>query len=281
MPLLLDGALRSAELEARFDGALLVSLRHRGDELLAGLPRRGHATRGVPLLHPWANRLAAPEYRAAGRAVVVPDGTPRDDRGLPIHGVVRDDWEVSADGATHRATLREGAHPAFPFPHAVEVRTTLHGPALTITTTMVATGEDAVPVAFGFHPYLRIPGLPRERWLVELPAMDHLALDRDQIPAGAARRVPSRTGLLRAHAFDDGFAGVAPGATFAVQGGDRRIEVSFDAGFPCAQVFAPPEHDLVCFEPMVAPANALRSGDRLPLLAPGDTYTARFAVAVR
>jgi galactose mutarotase-like enzyme len=31
---------------------------------------------------------------------------------------------------------------------------------------------------------------------------------------------------------------------------------------------------------MAAPTNALNSGDRLPLVAPGERYTARFAITV-
>jgi aldose 1-epimerase len=62
---------------------------------------------------------------------------------------------------------------------------------------------------------------------------------------------------------------------FAVEGGGRRIEVAFEHGFPVAQVFAPAARDVVCFEPMTAPANALVTGAFE--LAP---YTATFAVSV-
>ena len=47
---------------------------------------------------------------------------------------------------------------------------------------------------------------------------------------------------------------------FALSGGDRRIEVHFDEGYPAAQVFAPGDDDVVCFEPMAAPTDALRRG---------------------
>ena len=39
-----------------------------------------------------------------------------------------------------------------------------------------------------------------------------------------------------------------------------------------AQVFAPPDIDVVCFEPMTAPANALRTGEGLPFAYPGAPY---------
>src|SRR5262249_45422199 len=67
-----------------------------GDELLDR--RRGvrayaeqGKTMGVPLLYPWANRLEGFGYRAAGKEVALSDEDariPRDDNGLPIHGVL-------------------------------------------------------------------------------------------------------------------------------------------------------------------------------------------------
>ena len=64
-------------------------------------------------------------------------------------------------------------------------------------------------------------------------------------------------------------------------GGDRRIELAFLAGYPYAQVFAPSEDDVIAFEPMTAPTNALVDGGaELPVLAPGESYQARFAITL-
>jgi galactose mutarotase-like enzyme len=55
-------------------GMLGASLQHRGEEILRrvddldGAAAKG-STAGIPLLHPWANRLSGPRYRAAGRAL--------------------------------------------------------------------------------------------------------------------------------------------------------------------------------------------------------------------
>ena len=54
---------------------------------------------------------------------------------------------------------------------------------------------------------------------------------------------------------------MAEPARFAVTAGDRRIELELPEGYPCAQVYAPLGGQFICFEPMTAPANALRSGD--------------------
>jgi aldose 1-epimerase len=76
---------------------LCCSLERHGVEFLylgAGVDayaERG-ITMGIPLLHPWANRLAAFEYEAAGKHVRLQRGAspiPTDEAGLPIHGCFR------------------------------------------------------------------------------------------------------------------------------------------------------------------------------------------------
>jgi aldose 1-epimerase len=289
----------SAHLDATFvpaAGMVGASLRDGGEELLGrGLGvhcyARGGTTMGIPLLHPWANRLAFDGYRVNGTAVRLDPSSPlvqRDDHGLPIHGLLNGSprWRRTSapDGWGLSAELDFGAHPdllaAFPFPHRLRLDVALRRRTLTVRTTMTATGDVAVPVAFGFHPYLRLPDVARERWHVELPAMRHLELDANSIPTGASRAMPAQAGRLGTRTFDDGYVDVPPGAAFVLSGGTRRIVVRFDEGYPAAQVFAPTASDVICFEPMTAPANALGTGERLALVAPGARYTATFSIAV-
>ena len=70
--------------------------------------------------------------------------------------------------------------------------------------------------------------------------------------------------------FDDAYVAPPDGAPFVLEGGGRRIELAFLSGYPYAQVFAPAEDDVIAFEPMTAPTNALvDGGDALPFVAPG------------
>ena len=289
--------LSAGDLEARFAaGANMVgcSLRHRGAELLGlrdGIEAylaRGK-TFGIPLLHPWANRLGAWRYAVAGRDVDL-EGSPlvrADEHALPIHGALPAgaDWRVV--DTTREALWAEldwaadvGRMAIFPFAHTVELRAVVDGGALTVETTIVASGDEPVPLSFGFHPYLAPPGAPREHWEVELPALAHLALDDRGLPTGAREPSPAQRLALGDRAFDDAFALEAPSARFAVSDGERRIEVTFEHGFPYAQVFAPPGQALICFEPMTAPADALRTHDGLRCVAPGERASAAFAVRV-
>ncbi len=285
-----------AQLEATFlpgAGMLCSSLRHRGEELLA--QNRGveayveHGkTMGIPLLYPWANRLAAFDYTVAGHSVAVPHDTTRvalDNRGLPIHGVIggRMAWEpTAAQTLTALLSWSESRHElfeVFPFRHDLHYEARLEGGRLEIAVTVHASGQDTVPVAFGFHPYLSLPDSPRERWRVELPAMRTLQLDEHQIPVGPGEELSSQAFELAEREFDDGFDAVPAHARFVVEAAGRRLELELLEGYPCAQVYAPRPGEFICFEPMTAPANALRSGDHLRLLAPGESCCARFAVS--
>ena len=265
------------------------SLRHEGEELLTqrdgleGYVRTGRWM-GVPLLHPWANRLAAWDYEALGRRVdlepLAVEEVVRDRKtGLPIHGVLPREWAVvEQDPARMVAELAWGEDPAFPFAHRMRIEAELSERALRIAATLEAL-EGEVPVAFGWHPWLSPPGAARADYAVELPAMRRLELDARHLPTGASVRVDSFAGTLPDHELDDAFDELPDGARFAVTAGGRRIAMTFDAGYPCAQVFAPPDKDLICFEPMTAPGDALRTGE-FPVAAPGRPYRAAFTIAV-
>jgi aldose 1-epimerase len=285
------------ELVARFAsgvGMVGCSLRHRGEELLGlsgGLPaylERG-ATFGIPLLYPWANRLGGWSYEAAGRTVVLDRDSPLlhgEEHCLPIHGALAatSDWTVTGHRADSLAAeLDFAAHPdllaVFPFPHTLALDVRLRGGELRITTSVTA-GPQPVPLAFGFHPYLSPPGEDRAGWRVELPARNELALDERRLPTGESRAVAADRFELGDRTFDDLFALPAPPARFAVSGGGRRVTVEMTAGYPFAQVFAPPDQPVICFEPMTAPIDALRSHDGLRTVAPGTTHRATFRIVV-
>jgi aldose 1-epimerase len=65
-----------------------------------------------------------------------------------------------------------------------------------------------------------------------------------------------------------------------LDGGGRRVSVTFEDGYEYGQVYAPEGQALICFEPMTAPTNALRSGTGLRRIPPGDTFAAAFSIAV-
>ena len=259
-----------------------ASLVHSGDELLGqrkGLEEyaRSGATMGIPLLHPWANRLGGLAYSFAGHDVRIDPADVRlEEHGLPNHGLpaaVRD-WEETEVGERRLVAGRDvRGLAAFPFDHRIEVAAELDERRLTLTTSLTA-GPEPVPICFGHHPYLRLPGVPRAEWNVELPVAERLVLDERQVPTGARVPAGDLDGPLGARTFDDAFT--PAGDTFAVSGGGHRIEVVLERGYRFAQVYAPAGLDVVCFEPMTAAPDALRHSP--DAVAPGETFTARFSV---
>jgi galactose mutarotase-like enzyme len=276
--------LASEDLTATFApdvGMVGCSLRHRGEELLGqrgGLEKYAEtgSSFGIPFLHPWANRLD----REVDSPLVR-----RDPHGLPIHGLLTASpfWEViSTDAARLSAGLDFAAHEelmrGFPFAHELRVDVELAGPRLTVVTSVHASGGAAVPISFGWHPYLTLPGVPRAEWQVELPVRRRADLDDRGIPTGGSEAVTIEPGQLGEAGYDDLFPEIED-QVFVLEGGGRRIELAFEEGYPVAQVYAPPDQDFICFEPMTAPTNALVSGDGLQFAQPGETFSARFSIS--
>jgi len=287
----------SSDLTATFvpsAGMVCTSLSDGGVELLG--QRRGlqaylrtGKTMGIPILYPWANRLSANGYGVDGGAVTLTPGVGgvrSDEHGLVIHGVLAayPGWLVKHAENRLTADLDYGGQPrlltSFPFPHVVTLDIALANRALSIDTTVTPTTAASVPLCFGFHPYLTIPGVPRSQWQLETPALRHLPVDNWGIPTGATENWPAMSGELGDKTFDDGFDEVPQGSMFALSGGDRRIEVIFDNGYPAAQIFAPHNDDVVGIEPMTAPTNALRKGG-YSTAVPGRPASAKFTIRVR
>ena len=168
----------------------------------------------------------------------------------------------------------------FPYPHRLRVQAMLTDDALEIRTTLLALGRRPVPIAFGYHPYLRLPGESRSTVEIEVPAPTRLLLDERQIPTGEREPATVAPGPLAERTFDDGFADVADGTAFVVRGASRTVTVAFLEGYSFAQVYAPEGSDFICYEPMTAPTNAIASGDSLTRVRPGDAYTAAFRIGV-
>jgi aldose 1-epimerase len=287
--------LVAGELEAVFlpgRGMLGVSFKHRGEELLRRLENLEAAaakgsTAGIPLLYPWANRLARSRYRVAGREVKFDPSLPIlhcDEHGLPIHGVkwALLAWDVIATTRDRLTARLEWTRPellaVFPFRHKVEMTATLLPESLTIETAVIA--GDPVPVSFGFHPYFGIPNRPRAQWRLELPAMRKLVLDDRGIPTGKEESFDRLDTLLGELDLDAGFIVLDERPKFSLSGGGRRITVEFLENYRYAQVFAPKGKDFVALEPMTAGTSALTSGQGLRVIESGREFHAAFRIRI-
>lgn len=252
---------------------------------------RDWATTGIPLLHPWANRLGGDRLQGTAHPTVTDSSLiPRDRRGLPIHGInlAGGGWRVIEAVADSRAARVAAAMDfsdperlaLFPFAHRVIVTATLADRMLTIETAVEATGDVAVPISFGWHPYFQVPDVPRSAWRVSLPQGRRESLDERMLPIGDSVPFGPIDGALGEATFDDLFSIPGGRPCFRVGGGGHRVEVTFGPEYEWAQVYAPADGALIAFEPMTAPGNAMITGRGLRWIVPGESFHAEYAVRI-
>jgi aldose 1-epimerase len=162
---------------------------------------------------------------------------------------------------------------------------------LRVTTEIRNTGVRAVPVTFGWHPYLHLPGVPRSDLAVVLPDRERLEVDGRRLPTGETRHEAAATVPLgrgdRTVIFDDCYR-LTGGGVLAVRGPRAAVEVELDERYGYGQVYAPapdawdpdgPASAVVALEPMTAPVDALVSGDHR-VVPPGERDSATFVIRV-
>lgn len=274
-------------------GMLGASLKFKGIELLRQIQDLDVAavkgsTAGIPFMHPWANRIDGMKYTVAGKQVTLDARSSLlhfDGNGLPIHGVPwsKLPWQiVAATPSSIRASLEWSSSDLlaiFPFPHRVEMLTKLDCEGLQIEVTLLAGEVGPVPVSFGFHPYFGLSGAPRDSWRLTMPGMQRLSLDARCIPTGDRSQYPAFDHLLAGHSFDDGFAIEGEGESFQLEGGGLRLRVTFENGYPYAQIYAPTGKEFIAIEPMTAPIDALHNGDGLQIVRANESFRASFRVS--
>jgi aldose 1-epimerase len=255
---------------------------------------------GVPFLAPWANRLDQDAFYANGRKYALNTdlgNVRRDPNQKPIHGLLLFSpyWKVvklEADDKSARATsrLEYWRYPdlmaQFPFAHAIEMTYRLSGGALEVETLVENHASEPMPVGVGYHPYFQVPDTPRDQCKVHVAARDHLELSPMLIPTG--RRTPASLPdpvSLATTQLDDVFADLVRGhdnrAEFWVEGGGKRVSVTYGPKYTVAVIYAPPGKDFICFEPMSAITNAFNLAHagiykELQSIPPGGTWRESF-----
>ena len=259
-----------------------LSLSHQGVESLhpggrvAGYAARG-TTVGIPLVHPWANRLNGVGCRVEGRQMARPRGEtiPLDGHGLSIPTAmpVLMRWEPVRRGRGALTGVLRWSSPRqlrlFPFPHGLTVEATVEAEGLTIAATLMPIGEESVPVSFGYP------------WQVTLGGRSRLLPEATMASTGGREPLTVRPFRLGERDLDVGFGSLAAAAQFEVESGEVTVTVEFLERYPNAQLYAPAGEDFIRLEPMPAATRALVSGDgRTREVAPGGQFRAAFRISI-
>lgn len=244
---------------------------------------------GAPLI-PWPNRLEDGRYRFDGVDHQVALTEP--ELHNAIHGLLRwRPWEVLRhDEAQVTMGARLLPMQGYPFSLAVEVEYTLGAGGLRVATTAVNRGSDPCPYGAGQHPYLSPGSGLVDACTLQLEAATRIVTGEErQLPTGIepveGTAYDFRTArLLGTQAIDFAFTDLArdgDGRAWARLAGPdgRTAELWVDERHPFVEIFtgdtlAPDRRRRgLGAEPMTCPPNALRSGDGIIRLEPGQSVT--------
>jgi aldose 1-epimerase len=236
---------------------------------------------GIPFLAPWANRMDEDGFWANGKKYSFDlslGNVRKDGKGLPIHGTLGTTslWritDIGADKASAHVTskLEFWKYPDFmaqwPFAHEYEMTYRLADGELEVKTTVRNLSSDSMPLAVGYHPYYKIPDIPRDQWVLRLPARKAVVTDNRLIPTGEFKPIDLPNPLpLKDRTLDDGFADLERDATgrahFSIESGDKQIELVFGPKYPVVVIWEPASppgqtFSFICIEPMTGVTNAI------------------------
>ena len=275
-------------------GAALRSYSVAGVELLDGFGREemSQSGRGQVLI-PWPNRVEQGSYEFGGERHQLALNEP--ERGNAIHGLVRwVGWTV-AEREPHRVVMAHELRPqpGYPFALTLAVEYMLAHDGLRVRTTATNTGPKRCPFGSGAHPYLRAGPSTVDEVVLTLPASTVLRANQNGIPIGSGPvdgtvydfRAPRAIGdTVLDHAFTDlerGDDGIARVQLRDAAGGGLDLWV--DRTYPYVMVFTgDPLPDVnrrsLAVEPMTCPPNALRTGEAVITLEPGEALTSAWGI---
>jgi aldose 1-epimerase len=234
----------------------------------------------IPFLAPWANRIDGNGFFANGRRYEFNLGLGNVSKtGLPIHGMLSTSnlWKVTDVGADARSAhvtckLEFWRNPnlmaQWPFAHEYEMTYRLSEGTLEVNVVITNLSSDPMPVAIGFHPYFRIPDIPRDDWTVRMPVRKAVVADDRRVPTGEFKPYDLPNPLpLKGRTLDDGFTDLERGADgkarFLIESGGKAVEVAFGPKYQVAVVWEPgprpgqPPMEFVCIEPMASITNGI------------------------
>lgn len=251
------------------------------------------------VLAPWPNRLGDGRYTFDGVTYQLPVTEP--ERGTALHGLVQ--WErftVGGRTTTPEHDEVELVHDLVPrhgYPFALQLVVTyrLDVAGLTVTTHATNVGRVRAPFGLGFHPWLSTRGAAVDACVLHLDAATRVVPDDRLLPAGT-EPVSGATDLrtpapLAGRSFDDAWTDVARDeqgrthATWRTPDG-RTTHVWADAAFGVWQVCTgdaiprPWRRTAVAVEPMTCAADALRTGEDLVVIAPGESFACSWGLTL-
>jgi galactose mutarotase-like enzyme len=284
-------SLGSTDLRAEIDplGAQLSTLRDGAGRDLQWDGDPSVWTGRAPVLFPIVGALAGGNYRLDSTLYR-----------LSRHGFARgrmfDVVESAAAAAAFRLRADAATLETYPFRFELDIRFTVDGPTLNVTTLVRNAGDEPMPASFGYHPALRWPlpfGRTRSSHFIEFESDEPAPIRRlDTDGLLAPERHPTPIVHRRLALADDLFQDDAVifdelrsrSATYGAADGPR-IRLDFP-DTPCLGIWSKPGAAFVCIEPWHGVADPqgfsgdFRTKPGVWMVAPGAERPMRMSISL-
>jgi galactose mutarotase-like enzyme len=211
---------------------------------------------GVPVLFPTPGKLDGDAWSYADR-----HGS------LKQHGFARNlAWQVAsadASSAVLRLEASDATLAGYPWRFRVEQTIRVHGRSLVLEQRVTNTDSTAMPFGFGFHPYFHVADADKHAVKIATHATRAFDNVRKQTVA-LTQPIDLTQPEVDLHLLDHG----STTSTLSTPAGDIMLRGS--AEYTHWVVWTLAGKDFVCLEPWTCPGNALNTGERLIVLAPGE-----------
>lgn len=281
--------------EIYLHGALLNRFEIQGKNVVAAFASPNDARENLingfrsAKLSPYACRLHRGQYDFLGKSY-----TCRKHQlgGHAIHGLMYDvDYHVEAfDFNEEKAWVVLQADyqrddEGFPFDYQLRIKYTLENNGLEIETQVLNTGNSALPLVDGWHPYFTLGGRVDD-WFLHINARQQLEFNEDLLPTG---KVLDDTRFVQAKSLQN----IDLDNSFVLENHDvaacvlssqnHQLSIFPNQSYPYLQVYIPPERTSIALENLSGAPDAFNNGLGLLILESGENhvFTTRYVLENR
>jgi aldose 1-epimerase len=272
-------------------GGAVTALRHRGRPVLvsprpASIEAIGAASFA---LVPYANRIAGGRIQQGERRWTLPPNFDADPH--PLHGTGwKRPWSVMRTGPDAvELGLRHEPDVHWPWAFTAQQRLSLREHEVRFEVGITNAASQPAPVGLGFHPaFTACPATTIRTQVADVWLIDAEILPVARAPAVAVLpELPGHVLVMRETLVDHCFTDWSRRLRIdnAGSGGDMTVSLSASDGLDFLHLYMPPGRDFFCAEPVSHMPGAVQRqaepGTGLRLLAPGESWQAWMAIAVR
>lgn len=241
-------------------------------------------------LSPFPCRLSDGKYRFNDQEYFLPANLPN---GAVIHGLLYNrPFKVIRQEATEDMAILgllyeyKGENEGYPFAYSCAVEFALgNNNTLSVATTIENSGDTALPIADGWHPYFTFGSCVDD---LELSFNSEKTLEfKNLIPTGkvlADHRFirPARIGKQEIdNSFVLDFTQNQPMCILRDPASRWQLEIHPEKSYPYLQVYTPPHRLSIALENLSAPPDAFNNGIGLAILQPRERTTFRTKYILR